>query len=178
MREILSLLIPVVALFFMALPRESSAKGLSDLKLDELHQKAPELELISPDGKHTLLSQLTSGKPLILHFWATWCASCEKELPQLVSLSQKWTQDGIQFVAVSVDQPEKKIEVLKFASKLRAKFPVWMAAHPEQAQSYWAWGLPMTYFINAKGMIVDRAMGAKDWSSVSEPELRKLLQKR
>jgi thiol-disulfide isomerase/thioredoxin len=65
-----------------------------------------------------------SGKTLVLNFWATWCAPCREEIPEFVRLQQTWRDKGVQFVGISVDQPQK---VQEFAEALQINYPLLMA---------------------------------------------------
>lgn len=50
------------------------------------------------------------GKPMVVNFWATWCAPCVKEMPDLEQLSQEFPQ--IAFIGIGIDSTEKMLEFL------------------------------------------------------------------
>ena len=58
------------------------------------------------DGKSETLGQWR-GKVLVVNFWATWCAPCREEIPVFVKLQKKYGGQGLQFVGIAIDQPEK-----------------------------------------------------------------------
>ncbi|MCO5144525.1 MAG: TlpA family protein disulfide reductase, partial [Oligoflexia bacterium] len=50
------------------------------------------------------------SKAIFVHFWATWCGPCLSELPELLSMADKWKQEGIILIAVAVDQSWYQVE--------------------------------------------------------------------
>jgi thiol-disulfide isomerase/thioredoxin len=52
--------------------------------------------------------QSHKGRPLVLHFWATWCGPCLSELPVLARLAQDVQRRGVDFIAVSLDSPSQR----------------------------------------------------------------------
>jgi peroxiredoxin len=60
------------------------------------------------------LRQNGTGKLLLINFWATWCAPCASEFPYLEATWQMYRPRGLEFVAVSVNDPEEKPGVLEF----------------------------------------------------------------
>jgi thiol-disulfide isomerase/thioredoxin len=108
------------------------------------------------------------GEPILVHFWATWCEPCRRELPELLAL------EGPRVVLVSVDDgwpvvrhffdgkvPESV--VLDFEGKARTGFGVTT--------------LPDSYLIGRGGRPIARFHGARAWSSsAARTELARLLQ--
>lgn len=66
-------------------------------------RKLPSLTLFRLDGRTTDLSSLR-GRPILLNFWATWCAACRTELPILDRLQAERRHTGLQILAVSEDR--------------------------------------------------------------------------
>lgn len=70
--------------------------------------------------------QSHKGRPLILHFWATWCGPCLSELPTLARLSREVQRRGIDFVAVSLDSPSARgAERVSAVLSQRVRDPHW-----------------------------------------------------
>jgi len=66
------------------------------------------------------------GRPLVLHFWATWCGPCISELPALARLARDVQRRGIDFVAVSLDSPsQKSAERVSAVLTQRVRDPHW-----------------------------------------------------
>ncbi len=66
------------------------------------------------------LRQNGTGKLLLINFWATWCAPCASEFPDLEATWQMYKPRGLEFVAVSVNDPEEKPGVLEFLKTHKA----------------------------------------------------------
>jgi thiol-disulfide isomerase/thioredoxin len=72
---------------------------------------APSARLITPAQlKATLASH--KGHVVVLHFWATWCLPCRKELPLLAKLGREASSRGIDFLPVSLDDPNERSAAL------------------------------------------------------------------
>ena len=83
-------------------------------------------DVIEPDfldihGNGIVLSELHE-KALVVNYWATWCAPCIKEIPELNELGREYS-DRLTLVGVNFDQPEGE-EALKQSSKMKIEFPV------------------------------------------------------
>ena len=73
-----------------------------------------------PDGGELQMASLR-GKPLVLNFWATWCAPCLKELPQIDRFHREYHPKGWQVLGLAMDKPEP---VREFLAKLPVSFTV------------------------------------------------------
>src|SRR5262245_46111232 len=62
------------------------------------------------------------GKVVVVDFWATFCTPCMKEFHRTVEMQQKYGQDGLVCISMSVDQPQDRDSALKFLQKEKAEF--------------------------------------------------------
>lgn len=111
------------------------------------------------DGKPQALSQW-QGKVLVINYWATWCVPCRDEMPAFSRLQQKHADRGVQFVGLSIDDPDK---VREFQKKTPVTYPL-LIAQPSaialtEALGNAAQGLPFTVVIDRKGEIVATKLG-------------------
>lgn len=88
-------------------------------------------------------------KPLVINFWATWCPPCQKELPLLIKLAQKY-KDRVSFVGATVDSSQADILALKNSLSI----PYILGQVDESVSKRWhAQALPTTYVIDLQGRI-------------------------
>ncbi len=101
------------------------------------------------------------GRPLLLNFWATWCAPCVKELPEINQFHDEFSPKGWQVLGLAVDAPTP---VKGFLAKLPLKFPVALAGLTGTDLSKQLGnakgGLPFTVAFNAQGELVWKKLGA------------------
>lgn len=76
---------------------------MSDLQKLPPGSEAPEINLASPSGVMTTLSSLR-GKVVLVDFWASWCAPCRKENPNIVRIYNKYKDQGFEIYGVSLDE--------------------------------------------------------------------------
>ncbi len=123
-------------------------------------RSAPDLVLVAPDGSRRTLAEL-QGKPVLLHFWATWCPPCKEELPGLLALGRELVQSGgPQLVAVTVDKDWDAVRTF-----LAGQIPpeVMRVDAALASAAYGVATLPDTYLIGADGTLRLRFEGARDW---------------
>jgi len=130
------------------LPAAVRTAGL-DIGTEE-GQLAPDFLLGSLDGGEVRLSALR-GQPVVLNFWATWCAPCRKELPQFVAAYDRHRNEGL--VVLAVNMQEGKSIARDKAREFGMKFPVPIDVDGEVGDEYRLLGLPMTYFIDRAGVV-------------------------
>lgn len=124
---------------------------LPDVKVaPEEGAMAPDFLLEDLDGGELRLSDLR-GRPLIINFWATWCAPCRKEMPQFVEAYDKYRDGGLEIVAVNLQ--EGKSIASKFADDYGMDFTVAIDRDGEVGDQYHLLGLPTTYFVGRDGII-------------------------
>jgi len=111
----------------------------------------------SETGEQVNLSSL-QGKPLILHFWASWCPPCRGEMPALV----KWVAEHPQATVVIVSLDSNKANAQAFFKQQNIKLPLNMGSM-SGASALGLRGLPTTLIIDAKGDVTKRHVGDLDW---------------
>ncbi len=117
------------------------------------------LELLDEQGNKVTPEDL-EGKPVVLAFWATWCPSCRKELPDFEAVSRE-LGDQVQFVLVS----DESMEVIQaFTEKNDYQFSPY---HSEKDLLFYGIRtIPRTFFFNAQGKLVAEAQ-----KSINKEEL-------
>lgn len=160
--------------FALASCAASDLDAHAKINFDSLHQKAPPLAFEALDnGSHSLKEFF--GKPILLHLWASWCEPCRKEIPELAKLSSELSKEGIQLVFISADTQKTAGEAKKFWKSLHIASPYLHASLDNELGPYQAWGLPMTYLIDEKGVIRARLRGSQEWNKDMEKAVVDLL---
>lgn len=110
-------------------------------------------------GKPQALSQW-KGKPLLVNFWAPWCAPCVKEMPELSTLSGELKAKGIQFIGIGVDTPTN---IAEFTGKYKVTYPIYIggmgATDVARAFGNANGSLPYTVLIGADGKVAKTYLG-------------------
>ena len=117
-----------------------------------LEATLPDLEGRDISFRHYL------GKPVVVNFWATWCAPCVEEMPELSAMAQ--AMPDIQFVGIGIDTADK---MRQFISKIPVSYPLLVAGHAGIALlrelGNTTGGLPFTVMFDANGSMIDTILG-------------------
>jgi thiol-disulfide isomerase/thioredoxin len=98
------------------------------------------------------------AKAVFVNAWATWCDSCEHELPMLQRLSERLAPQGVQVVLVSMDEPEEVAQVRTFLAEKGIRLTNFLAARPLDAfkagmTPRWPGMLPASFLFDATGKL-------------------------
>lgn len=103
------------------------------------------------DGKDVRLSDFR-GQPMLINFWATWCAPCRHEIPAFVELVEKYRDQKFIVLGISVD--DKPEDLRTFAAEFKMNYPVLVGlGHDELQEHYGAYQLPVSWFVRADGTV-------------------------
>ncbi len=98
------------------------------------------------------------GVPVVLNIWASWCDPCRQEAPLL---ERTWRTDGRRLgtVFLGLDQQDTTGDAGAFTHQYAISYPNVHDAGNDIPRSYGATGVPETYFIDARGQVVDHVLG-------------------
>ncbi|MBS0432625.1 MAG: redoxin family protein [Proteobacteria bacterium] len=120
------------------------------------------VDLVLPDldGRPQRLSQWR-GQRVLLNFWATWCAPCRKEMPELSAAQKKHPQ--VRIVGVAMDQPQAVREYLK-QTPVDYSMLIGIDASPDPSQQFGdnVGALPYSVLIGVDGRVLRSKLGPFD----------------
>ncbi len=105
------------------------------------------------------------NKLTALHFWATWCVPCVKELPQIDAIQKKYAGKGFKVIALSLDGKNTDKARKFYNENAINSLALFFDANLSAFQQLKIKGLPTTIFINSKGEEIARTEGDLDWES-------------
>jgi peroxiredoxin len=118
---------------------------------------APKWTLKDVNGADVTSEQF-KGKVVVIDFWATWCPPCREEIPGYVALAQKYGQDGLVIIGISLDQGGPEV-VKDFAKKYKINYPLVMGDDTVVAAFGGVEAIPTTLLIDRDGQVRDRKLG-------------------
>ena len=130
---------------------------LSDIQL-------PKDELVSLEGQRFSFANARNDKALLINFWATWCAPCVVELPELEEAAHKLADDNIEVILISVDR--KGLEhAQSFLDERGIKTPLSLhSSMSEWPRQLGLRGLPSSFLISADQAQIYAVQGAASWA--------------
>ncbi len=108
----------------------------------------PDLSVRLLDGKQVRLSALLEEGPLLVSFWATWCAPCKKEMRFLEEFHQKYNENSFRVLAISTDSPKSMSKVKSYIRAKKYTFLVGIDPNQEIAKKMNALLMPTTLILN------------------------------
>jgi len=125
----------------------------------ETQQALWNAEFDTPDGQ-VLKMQNLQGRPLVINFWATWCAPCVEEMPLLDIFFRQNVSKGWQMVGLAIDQPSR---VRQYLSQNAISYPIGLAGMTGtelgRLLGNEVGGLPFTVVLDGKGGLIQRKLG-------------------
>jgi thiol-disulfide isomerase/thioredoxin len=144
----------------------SSLLGLGKLNqaAPEVGSPAPDFELASASGESIRLASFL-GKPVLVNFWATWCAPCVLEMPNIQKVYDKYPGA---FAVIAVNADESQVKVESFLKEMGLTFPAVLDPGSRVQALYRLRGYPTTYFIDSQGVVRFRHIGMLTESKLEE----------
>lgn len=111
-------------------------------------------------GGGTLGTKDLAGKPIVMTFWASWCAPCKKELPVLAEFHEQYKDAGLQVIGINVDENPAAARAYLKSNPL--PFPVVLDGKKDIMNRFHSRGVPTTFWVTADGTIRQRSIGYDD----------------
>ncbi len=108
------------------------------------------------------------GKVVIVNFWASWCPECSKEVQDLAALREKYPEQSLHILGISMDENPSAMQ--GFVRKQKINYPNLMAAG-DVGRSFNVIGVPKTYIYDQQGELL-----VKEFGSMGYGRLEKLVQ--
>ncbi|MAE72105.1 MAG: redoxin [Gemmatimonadetes bacterium] len=139
-------------------------------------EKTPTFNLEKMNGGRAKLADYLGKGPLLINFWATWCKPCKQEAPHLIKLFEKYKAQGLQVVAISVDNVSSVGKVKPAARKLGLSYPVLLDPQGQYSKRMSVAALPTNILVDKKGQSVRTFTGYRPGDEHEiEAEIKKLL---
>lgn len=156
----------------ISMQAKQSAEAVSSPSGEEL-KDLPAINLQDFEGKKIASDEL-KGKILLLDFWATWCGPCISEVPMLNKLQEKYADQGLKVIGVTMASGEAK-EVKPIVGRVKMKYTVLMG-DDDQAYDFNIIGFPTTYLVTRDLKIFRKYIGASSRKAAQiESDIQKLL---
>ncbi len=133
---------------------------------DPAANRMPDMAFTQLDGSQHR-TQALSGKVTLVHFWATTCSICVKEMPQLIALHRRFQDQGLETLAIAM-QYDPPAYVMQFAQVKPMPFRVAMDHDGALARAFGGVeATPTTLVFDRRGHEVKRYQGEPDMAALS-----------
>jgi thiol-disulfide isomerase/thioredoxin len=132
------------------------ASGRPRVRFVKNAKAIPELTMKTLDGKTITTSDL-QGKVVIFNFWATWCAPCRAEIPDLVKLQEQYKDHLVIIGVLSEDDPGEHVS--RFAADYKMNYPI-VAETKELTEAFpGIYALPTTFMVGPDSKMMQKHIG-------------------
>jgi len=149
-----------ISLLFLLSWRAYAGPALPDGIIELDAGPATDFSISDYDGKTYTLAQ-SRGKWVLVHFWASWCGPCRREMPKIAGLIQDTAGQPLDIVLVNTAEDEDTI--FSFLGGVAPALHSYMDRDGLLTQKWAPRGLPTTFFIDPQGRRRYLALGGRPW---------------
>jgi len=152
----------------------------ANAELNASEQEPVKIDLVSIDQLKDLRKNAGADKLLLVNFWATWCAPCIAEFPDLQKMVRMYRKRQINIVDVSINAPDEKNMVLKFLTQQHAINRNLLLNTDDPAEAVpafgagWTGAAPFTALIGMNGEVLYKTQGQMNTLDVKRAILKNL----
>lgn len=111
---------------------------------------APDFRLLGLEGKPLVLSEL-KGQVVLINVWATWCPPCRAEMPTIQASYERYRDQGFTVLAVNLQEDPRTVGT--FMQQFGLTFPALLDLDGKVSNTYRAYALPSSFFVDRRGVI-------------------------
>tara|TARA_R110002072_G_scaffold13368_9_gene56032 strand:- start:140 stop:655 length:516 start_codon:yes stop_codon:yes gene_type:complete len=158
------LLLGLILLFSLSLTAQNQKNGI------------PETDVVTLSGETFNTGNFeNNGKPIIVNFWATWCAPCKRELNNINEMYEEWQEEtGVKLIAMSIDDIRNMAKVAPYVNGKGWEYEVYIDPNGDFKRAMGVNNVPHTFLVNGKGEVVWQH---NSYSEGDEYELYELVKK-
>jgi thiol-disulfide isomerase/thioredoxin len=134
----------------------TTASGKPRVRFVKNPKAIPDLTMTTLDGK-TITTADLAGKVVIVNFWATWCAPCRAEIPDLVKLQTQYKDHLVIIGVLSEDEPGPHVS--RFAADYKINYPIVPETKELAAAFPGIYALPTTFMVGPDGKMMQKHIG-------------------
>jgi peroxiredoxin len=130
----------------------------------EINHPVPNFRAVDLGTRDSVSLEDYRGSVTLVNIWATWCLPCREEMPAMQRLYDSLKSRGFRIAAISIDEGNSE-DVVAFAQKLGLSFDILHDRSGIIQQLYQTTGVPESFLLDRRGILVKRVIGAHDWAS-------------
>lgn len=155
----LAVTFPLLALLLLNIGRNPSA-----INSPLIQKPAPDVRLKNLAGQGSLQISSLRGRPAVVNFWATWCIPCVQEHAALTRAARVYPD--VTFLGVVYEDTAENAAA--FLAQRGSAYNSYTDDDGKAAIAFGVYGVPETFFIDAKGTIIEKYVGPLDDELIRE----------
>ena len=162
----------LISLFLFIPLSKVMALDLPKAIIQSQPRTAPDINLNDMDGQSQDIRHYR-GQWVFVHFWASWCGPCRKEMPHIQKLVNSMQGQGLAFMIINTAENEDT--VFAFLGGVAPDLHSLLDRDGLVTEQWQPRGLPATYLVDPDGIIRYQALGGRPWHEKTYTRFLKLL---